>query len=447
MNEPPRIAIFEAYWRLHSNTAYSALALAKAGFHVDVFQYCVDSAIVGQPLTEAENIAVHCFGDQECVGDEEPLSANKSFSERPKSRKHAHRFILILLRRVIRACYNLFFLLVYPEFGLLPRDIRERALQIMQPHKYKAVIGVEKGGLLWAGQIAQRKQIPLIYFSLELYTRDHPFCAGVLGKRFKAGEEKYHKRCWATIVQDIRRGKVLLTDNDIRSNMKLLYVPISRSGGPILSRSRWMQDTLNIGNNEVVILVHGKISERRLSVELAKVAQRFRKHWKLVFHGWGSTAVIDRIRELDCNNRICLSLNLLPASQEAEVVCSSHIGLVLYDKETTNDRLTAFSSEKMALYLQCGIPVVAFASEGYEHITQDNVGVLINTLKELPVAIEQILDDYQGYRSRAFLCYQKFYVFERNFAPVLEALSETQLGHSVALEERARTEVKAEVAG
>jgi len=207
-----------------------------------------------------------------------------------------------------------------------------------------------------------------------------------------------------------------------------------------------MRDTLKIDNNEVVILVHGKILERRLCVELAKVAQGFRKHWKLVFHGWGSTAVIDRIRKLDYNNRICLSLNLLPASQEAEVVCSSHIGLVLYDQGTINDRLTAFSSEKLALYLQCGIPVVAFASEGYEHIAQDNVGVLINTLQELPVAIDQILDDYQGYRSRAFLCYQKFYRFERNFASVLEALSETQLGQRSAKKEGSN-EVKAAVAG
>jgi glycosyltransferase involved in cell wall biosynthesis len=440
MNESPRIAIFEAHERLHSNTAYSVLALAKAGFHVDVFQYCADSTIVGQPLLEAENIAVHRFGDRESLA-----THDKSFPERPKRRGHAQHFVL-LLRRVIRGCYNLFFLLVYPEFGLLPKDIRERSLQIMRPHKYKAFIGVEKGGLLWAGQVAQRRQVPLIYFSLELYTRDHPFCASVRGKRFKAGEEKYHKRCWATIVQDIRRGKVLLTDNDIRSNMKVLYVPVSRSGGPILSRSPWMRDTLKIDNSEVVILVHGRILERRLCVELAKVAQGFRKHWKLVFHGWGSPVVIDRIRELDCNNRICLSLNLLPASQEAEVVCSSHIGLVLYDKEPINDRLTAFSSEKLALYLQCGIPVVAFAYEGYEHITQDNVGVLINTLQELPVAIEQILDDYQGYRSRAFLCYQKFYRFERNFASVLEALSETQLGQRSAKKEGSN-EVKAAVAG
>jgi len=205
-----------------------------------------------------------------------------------------------------------------------------------------------------------------------------------------------------------------------------------------------MRDTLKVDNNEVVILVHGKILERRLCVELVKVAQGFRKHWKLVFHGWGSTAVIDRIRKLDYNNRICLSLNLLPASQEAEVVCSSHIGLVLYDQGTINDRLTAFSSEKLALYLQCGIPVVAFASEGYEHIAQDNVGVLINTLQELPVAIEQILDDYQGYRSRAFLCYQKFYRFERNFAPVLEALSETHLGQRTV---RREGSIEAEVAG
>jgi len=433
MDKRPRIAIFEAYWRAHSNTAYSALALAKAGFHVDVFQYRVDRTIVGQPLANAKNITVHCFGDDECVGSKGSLAAqDNSFSELPRSRVQC---LLPRVQRLIRGFYNLFSLLVYPEFGLIPRHIRERTLQIMQSHQYKALIGVEKGGLLWAGQVAERKPVPLIYSSLELYTRDHPYCATVLGKRFKAGEEKYHKRCWATIIQDRPRGKMLLTDNDIGSNMKVLYLPISRLGGPIFSRSKWMQNTLGIDKSEIVILVHGKISHSRLSVELAKVAQRFRKDWKLVFHGWGAAAVIDRIREIDCNNRICLSLKLLPASQEAEVVCSSHIGVVLYDKKIINDRLTAFSSEKLALYLQCGIPVVAFAFEGYEHIAKDNAGVLINTLEELPAAIEQILDDYQGYRSRASLCYQKFYVFERNFAPILQALSETQFEPRSAMRE------------
>jgi glycosyltransferase involved in cell wall biosynthesis len=98
--------------------------------------------------------------------------------------------------------------------------------------------------------------------------------------------------------------------------------------------------------------------------------------------------------------------------------------LAFYRGEIINDRLTGRSSEKIALYFQCGIPIVAFRHETYEHIEAAYAGVLIDRIEELPAAVARILQDYKFYTANAFSCYQKYYCFENNFISVLSSLQD-----------------------
>jgi glycosyltransferase involved in cell wall biosynthesis len=273
--------------------------------------------------------------------------------------------------------------------------------------------------------MASRLARPLIYSNLELYTRDHWFYSGCYTqKRLKLAEEQYHRRCWATIVQDAARGRALLADNRIRGEMRMLYVPISRLGEPEAAQSRWLQDRLGLPDGQVVILSYGMIAAMRFSLELATVAQAFPNDWTLVIHGYGESRTIRKIRELDSNNKVALSLSLVDLSEEQLVVGSATISLVFYGNEYLNDELTGFSSEKLALSLQCGVPVVAFDYPSYGHIREEGCGVLVKDLAEIPAAISKILADYSGYKSRAVSTFTKYYQFETNFRKVLGALAE-----------------------
>jgi glycosyltransferase involved in cell wall biosynthesis len=202
----------------------------------------------------------------------------------------------------------------------------------------------------------------------------------------------------------------------------MLYAPISRKGGALRARSRYLDTRVAGSDTDVFVLAYGVIATHRLSLALAAIAQSFDDNWKLVFHGFGQAAVIDQIRAIDHEGRVHLSLDMVRASEETTVVSSAHIGLVIYGDTTANDRLTAFSSEKIALYFQCGLPVIAFGYPGYEHIAAGRCGVLLQTLDELPTAIRTILGDYEGYRERAYQCFLEHYDFEKNYRKVATAL-------------------------
>lgn len=393
------------------------MMLAREGYDVDLFLFAVDEVMPTSLLEGASHISVHYLGSQpdagaKLVGKTQAVW-NRSFKTFMSHLRRNVGRLLTLLRFVARS-----------DRGLIPREVLERTVSILGRNQYRAFIGVEKGGLTWAGAMASQLSRPLIYSSLELYTRDHWFYSGCYTqKRLKLAEEKYHGRCWATIVQDEARGKALLADNRVRS-MRMLYVPVSRLGEPEAGKSHWLSDHLGLPHDQIVVLSHGLIANMRFSLELATLAQEFPTNWTLVIHGYGETSILQEIRRLDVNHKVSLSLGLVDLSEERVVVGSATVGLVFYRPEYLNDKLTGLSSEKLALSLQCGVPVIAFDYPSYGHIRDENCGVLISDLSEIPVAIRTILADYPGFTSRALSTFKKYYQFESNFRRVITALGE-----------------------
>ena len=105
------------------------------------------------------------------------------------------------------------------------------------------------------------------------------------------------------------------------------------------------------------------------------------------------------------------------------MISSADIGLAFYSPEIDNDRLTAFSSEKMAWYMQCGVPFIAFDYPGYRRLAQeDGCGAVIRTMSELPGAISQILARHETFRRNSFRAFSKYYDFDRNFACVIDGV-------------------------
>lgn len=414
--ERARIAIFQAFWRLHSNAVYSARILADAGYDVDLFLFGMESPIPICSMDGLKGITVHSLN-----------AGADPFNSRANRHFLVHQLLRVFLRLPRRAwmvVWNRFLLLAKSDRGLVPRDVLKRTAKIINGQQYKAFIGIEKGGLIWAGAIARKQPTVLIYWSLELYTRNHPFISNILNRRRKAAEEVNHNRCWATVVQDPMRAKVLLDDNRISHQMRMLYVPISRMGGCTKRQSQSWRRRLGIRDDEIVILSHGMIADRRLCAELAHCAQTFSDAWVLVFHGFGDDETIKRIFEIDRRGKVRLSLDLVDQKDEPEIMGSANISLVLYQKYPDNDCLTGFSSEKLALSLQCGIPIIAFNYPSFHHIREQGCGILVDDLSEIPKAASQILTEYGHYSSRAHDAFNKYFRFEKNFEKVLRAFDE-----------------------
>ena len=171
------------------------------------------------------------------------------------------------------------------------------------------------------------------------------------------------------------------------------------------------------------------MSSARYVLELAEVAQMFPDDWVLVLHGPSySESTIEKIKEIDRRGKVILSLQQVPVSRLLEVIASADIGLALYPPTPANDRLSAFASEKTALYLQCGVPLIAFDHPGYRRLTdEEQCGVVIQRSQEVPKAIGTILASHEQFAQNAFRAFKKYYDFARNFTNVIRGIETLNL--------------------
>ena len=105
------------------------------------------------------------------------------------------------------------------------------------------------------------------------------------------------------------------------------------------------------------------------------------------------------------------------------LMASATIGIALYDNGWPNTRFTAFSSEKIARYLQAGVPFIAFANESYFKLKNEfDCCELIHDTSELDRAIKGLLNNYEYYRENAFEAYNKYYNIENTIKPLTRFL-------------------------
>jgi hypothetical protein len=397
--------------------------LEEAGYTVDVYLYRSDENLSGDLLPTTAHVRVHRLNNDS--GKTKIPNAPGKYRPAEGLRRLAKTIVPSRTRARLGELKEYLLVNCLPTAGVIPGALVRKVVDACAQDPYVALIGVEKGGLGVAGAVARRTGTPLAYYSLELYTRDHSLTmASGLIRRLKRIEERYHRRCALTIIQDEHRAQALLADNRVSSPMRIAYLPVSLSGVPNDIPSQWLQSELGLDVNKVVIFSYGKMSKQRRCTDLANVAQSFPENWQLVFHGYGSSEVIDEIRRVDLRQRVGISQRLVPAGQCEMIVRSAHIGLAIYSGRVMNEYLTGRASERIAMYLKCGLPLIALRYPSYEHIEAERAGILVGEIKDIPAAVEEILHHYDSYVENAYRCFRKYYSFEKNFGDVLKALQE-----------------------
>ena len=418
MSTQSNIAIFQVDHPLQVHTLNCAILLAKEGYAIDLFLHRTPMYADLELLSSYPEIRVHLLSHEEKIQcfQEEAHSFNW------RTYYHAARLwlkkFLFPIYAALKITRDLFFLRI-----LLPR----KAFRKMRNKQYACFIGIEKQGLIWAGLLAGRTRTPYLYYSLELYTWEHPYIQqSFMMKIVKLLEKTFHQRSCATIVQDAMRGGILLADNKVEQT-RLLYVPVSLMKPIYTKHSTFFQEKFDLHEEQFIILQFGHISEDRFTLELTEIAQDFPENWRLLLHGCcGFQSVVAKIQARNNRQRVILSLDRLPDSMLQPMAASAKAGLVLYPPEPINDRLTSRSSEKLALYLQCGVPVVAFNYPGYELLEEYGCGVLIRELHELPQAIERIQADHEAFSRNAYRCFMDHYELSRNFQKVIRFINELE---------------------
>ena len=399
-----KIAIFQYEWLLQIHTLNLVVGLVRSGHHVDLFLVNCERKFADlTPLAGLPGVTVYDFSYEHFL-----ISA----AERTIGRRQVRK-----------------------DSAVLPEMVR-RAAEIVRKGTYACCIGIEKKGLIWAGKVAEITGTPVIYYSLELYLDDHlgdgDFSIfGDPGFRGLRAEEKfYHQRSAATIIQDRQRADALLAGNGIAATT-VLFLPVTILGKAHRKKSYRLHDSAGVSRQMDIILNFGVIDANRRCFELAHAARLLSPNCALVMHGYIDSDDVRLLSDKDAFPGVVLSAELVPEEELQYLIASASVGLVFYGEEVANSRLTAFASEKLARYLQAGVPIIACDMGNYR-VLMDRFacGRLITAMEELPAAVDTILADYGRYSDNALAAFNEIYSFDANFEKIVRFISENFSGRA-----------------
>ncbi|HZD41157.1 MAG TPA: hypothetical protein VE131_10575 [Terriglobales bacterium] len=385
-----KIAIFQYEWPLQVHTLYLAGALAASGYEVELF-------LKGCP---SEFVNRRAFAPKSGVWVFDFPNGSEGDSLYGKIR---NRTIDLLTSARQRLRY-------FP----IQDGVVEKSLTLLQG-RYQCFIGVEKKGLIWASKAAASKNAPYLYYSLELYLEDHPTFENTQNfKLLRNAEIMAHRGAKATIIQDEARAEVLFRHND--SATDIIIFPISLPNRENQARSDFLQTKYDISERNKIILYFGMLGEGRLSTELAKQKEHMPPNTVLVLHGQGDKKFLTDLRRQYHGGNLIVSCEMIPEEKLPDLIASAHIGLAFYRDSCSNDRLSAFSSEKVAMYLREGLPVVSFNIGNYPNLVHSyRCGELIDKLEELPSAVTRIFESYDKYSKGSSNAFRDLFHYQRNF--------------------------------
>ena len=116
-----------------------------------------------------------------------------------------------------------------------------------------------------------------------------------------------------------------------------------------------------------------------------------------------------------------------------ELLSSADIGLIFYQNLWENFYETGSSSNKLAQYLQVGLPVITSAYPSFREVIEKyKCGKCTNNPEEIEKRANEIFLDYAAYRNNAFKCYQEKYEFSKHFKVVIDKIN-TELTETTLL--------------
>jgi hypothetical protein len=280
---------------------------------------------------------------------------------------------------------------------------------------YNYIITIGQTSLYWLYKTDKQSLQKTFHYSLEIQKTSDPDFITPPFASILNWEMKLLKKIKGLIIQDAFRAEALLNCKIENSNLIFFFLPVSILGKRIKRGSNYLFKNLNIPKEKKILLYFGALYTERY---IGKISETFNKQlnnsWVLVLHGPHnfSGIIIDE-------TKIKASHNLLDYDAVHLITSSATIGLAIYDNSWANTRFTAFSSEKIARYLQAGVPFIAFENESYLKLKNEfNCCALINHISDLSAAMEAIMEEYESYRANCFKAFDKYYNIQNSILPL-----------------------------
>jgi hypothetical protein len=225
-----------------------------------------------------------------------------------------------------------------------------------------------------------------------------------------------HKKAHGTLIQDRFRWDALRQANGVAGD-SVFFLPIGTSvatgaAPPPHKRSGSSHD-------ECHLLSLGVQGRNRFTHELVTQAGSMPAGMRLQLHGPSYDRETIALAKTHLPGNVTLCSKLLPEAELPALMATADIGLALYRTDVTNDRLTAYSSQKVAHYLRAGLPIIAFRSEAFADLfARYPCGEMIDTLDDLVPVAKRIVARHADYSRAALEAFDAIYRLD-NYWPAL----------------------------
>lgn len=222
------------------------------------------------------------------------------------------------------------------------------------------------------------------------------------------------------IIQDNIRFNQLMNSIHKINNINSFYLPNSVFKDEINIQSDFFREKFNISKEQKILLAAGMISEFVSSYDIAKVMgqQTLVSNITTIFHNRikddYEQFYLNKILDVSPKN-FFLSLDPVPFNQLYKIYNSVNIGLVIYNSSIKDLNYTEIGSAsgKLFQFAKYGIPVIASNLKGMtELVKTHNLGVIINSVDEIPDAILEINKKYDFYSKSALIAFEKHFCME-----------------------------------
>ncbi|HEY4150659.1 MAG TPA: hypothetical protein VGM41_17090 [Chitinophagaceae bacterium] len=284
---------------------------------------------------------------------------------------------------------------------------------------FSSIIIFDQQGLYLAGRAITKSFEKVLYFSLEIYTPENPHMRSGGLRGLVAYELAAIARCKALIIQDELRARALLSADFEKLKDRIIYLPVSVREQQHPEKSGYLFEKYGIPKDKKLLLYYGSLYKGR-GVEL--LLEAFRDYNDpgsvLFFHGYKKDAALPE------GDNIRVSSELVNFDEIYKIITSCHIGFAIYPNDDLNNRLTGFSSEKVARYTQCGVPFIALRNESYEKLQREFLCCeLMDDFSQLAAAVQKINAAYDTYRTNAFMAFNTYFDFNVASRPLMNFLA------------------------
>jgi glycosyltransferase involved in cell wall biosynthesis len=307
---------------------------------------------------------------------------------------------------------------------LFKEDLMAKEIVKKMGGKFDFIIGSDAHGLIIARNVAKKDNTNLIYYNLELLLESE--CKSTYELVIKETERVISRKCIFTIIPDASRSQLFQKDNGIENN-KIVLLPVSALSTPVHLKSAIFHEMFNISPDKKIVLYAGNLVDWSLCLEIAYSAKNWPDQFVFIIHTWreNTDAYIEKIKKIVDNQKIFLSTKPVSWDDLPHLLSGADIGLVFYKNLGKNFYETGLSSNKMAQYLQVGLPVITSDYPTFHQIIQKyRCGKCTNNINSIGVQLEEIFLQYDLYRKNAFMCFNEIYDFSQNFNKVILKIKE-----------------------